>query len=85
MRTRPLETLLLKDVDAARLLGVSRSMFHLMVARGQIPRLKLGRSARYRRSDIVALIDRLAAEAEANGASRRHRLTQREGRGPLRS
>lgn len=43
---------LLRDIEAARMLGISRSKFHTLVAAGEIRRLKLGRCARYRRSDV---------------------------------
>ena len=55
---------LVRDEEAARLLSISRSKFHLLVADGVIERLKIGRSARYRRVDIVAYADGLA---EAQG------------------
>jgi excisionase family DNA binding protein len=57
------DTVLLTDEEASQALGISRSKFHLLVADGQILRLKLGRSARYRKVDILAFTDRLAAEA----------------------
>jgi len=56
------ETLLITDKEASRLLRISRSKFHVLVAEGRIPRLKLGRSARYRRVDVLAFVERLAAE-----------------------
>lgn len=58
-----METLLVNDGEASRLLGISRSKFHLLVAAGRIPRLKIGRAARYRRADLLAFTERLAAEA----------------------
>jgi excisionase family DNA binding protein len=54
------DTLLVDDDEASRLLGISRSKFHTLVARGHILRLKIGRSARYRRSDLLAYTDSLA-------------------------
>jgi excisionase family DNA binding protein len=56
------DTLLIDDDEASRLLGISRSKFHTLVARGHILRLKIGRSARYRRSDLLAYIDSLARD-----------------------
>jgi excisionase family DNA binding protein len=56
---------LVRDEEAARLLSISRSKFHLLVADGLIERLKIGRSARYRRVDVVAYADGLA---EAHGS-----------------
>jgi excisionase family DNA binding protein len=68
------DALLVRDEEAARLLSVSRSTFHVLVAGGQITRLKIGRAAGYRRSDITAFIERLAGEAppsmsDASGAA----------------
>lgn len=50
---------LLRDIEAARMLGISRSKFHTLVASGEIRRLKLGRCARYRRSDVEQFIEGL--------------------------
>lgn len=61
-----METLLVNDAEASRLLGISRSKFHLLVAAGRIPRLKIDRAARYRRADLLAFTERLAAEAGAH-------------------
>ena len=59
------EALLLTDRQASQLLGVSRSKFHVLVADGAIPRLKVGgRAARYRRVDLEGFIERCAAEAQ---------------------
>jgi excisionase family DNA binding protein len=67
-RKAPIQPLLVNDDEASRLLAVSRSKFHTLVAEGLIPRLKLGRAARYRRADLIALTERLAVEA-AGGAT----------------
>jgi excisionase family DNA binding protein len=56
-----MDSLLVNDREASRLLGVSRSAFYSLVARGAIPRIKIGRSARYRRTDLVTFTERLAA------------------------
>ena len=40
--------LLLTDREACARLGISRSKFHALVAEQRIPRLKIGRAARYR-------------------------------------
>lgn len=63
-----MESLLVNDSEASRLLRISRSKFHTLVAAGAIPRLKLGRSARYRRTDILAFIEHLMAEADGGPA-----------------
>jgi len=61
-----METLLVTDLEASRLLGISRSKFHVLVAEGQILRLKIGRSARYRRADILTFTEALAAHARSD-------------------
>ena len=61
-----MDTLLVNDAEASWSLGISRSKFHELVAQGRIPRLKMGRSARYRPADLLAYIHDLAAQAEAN-------------------
>jgi excisionase family DNA binding protein len=62
---RAMETLLVNDREASRMLGISRSKFHLLVAEGRIVRLKIGRSARYRRADILTFTESLAADARS--------------------
>jgi excisionase family DNA binding protein len=64
-----MEPMLVNDVEASRLLGVSRSKFHILVAQGWIPRLKIGRSARYRPADCLAFAERLASQAADGGAT----------------
>lgn len=58
-------TLLVNDREASLMLGISRSKFHLLVAEGRILRLKIGRSARYRRADILTFTESLAADARS--------------------
>jgi hypothetical protein len=67
-RRRCMEPVLVDDDEAGRLPGISRSTFHALVANGLIRRLKLGRSARYRLADLLALTDRLGVKA-AGGAT----------------
>jgi predicted DNA-binding transcriptional regulator AlpA len=57
------DTLLINDVEASRLLGISRSKFHLLVGSGAFRRVKIGRCARYRRADILAFTEQLFADA----------------------
>ena len=64
-----MEPLLVDDREASRLLGISRSKFHLMVRAGRIPRLKLGRCARYRRTDILAFAESLASDGSGEAAA----------------
>ena len=50
------------DVDAAKLLGISRAGLHRFVRRGLLPKpVKLGRRSLYRVADLRACLDRLAA------------------------
>ena len=49
------------DVEAAKLLGISRAGLHRFVRQGLIPKpLKLGRRSLYRVADLRACVDRLA-------------------------
>ena len=51
------ETLLTCD-EVARALHVSRRMVAKLAAEGALPRVKIGRAARFRPRDVEALIDR---------------------------
>jgi predicted DNA-binding transcriptional regulator AlpA len=51
------------------MLGISRSKFHLLVRGGSIPRLKLGRCARYRRTDILAFAESLVSDGSGEAAA----------------
>jgi excisionase family DNA binding protein len=64
-----MDSLLVKVNEACHLLGVSRSKFYSLVASG-IPRIKIGRSARYRRIDLLAFTEDLAAAAGAHSGTR---------------
>lgn len=49
------------DVEAAKLLGISRAGLHRFVRKGLIPRpFRLGRRSLYRVADLQACVDRLA-------------------------
>jgi predicted DNA-binding transcriptional regulator AlpA len=50
---------LVTDREFASYIHVSRSKFHLLVAQGMIPKIKLGRAARYDLADADRLIDAL--------------------------
>lgn len=52
---------LLRDHEAAEILAVSRRHIHALAARGELPRVRLGRASRYRLADVLALIARGAA------------------------
>jgi excisionase family DNA binding protein len=55
---------LMTDIEASKVLHVSRAKFHQLVARGMIPRLKIDRSARYRVEDVEAFIRELTEKAK---------------------
>jgi excisionase family DNA binding protein len=63
-----METLLVNDKEASRLLAISRSKFHTLVAEGRIARIKLGRSARYRRADLLAFTAELDRQPDGFAA-----------------
>lgn len=52
---------LLKATEAADLLGVSVRMVHRLVSTGDLPKVKLGKAARFRLSDVEALMQKGAA------------------------
>ena len=57
-RVEQTESLLIPDVEAARLADVGRSTWHRLRAAGKVPApVKLGRSCRWRRNEIVAWIE----------------------------
>ena len=47
---------LLRADEAAALLGVSRRMIHRLVSTGDLEKIKLGKAARFRLSDIESLM-----------------------------
>lgn len=55
------ETILVKKCEAARMLTISPRHVDALVARGLLPKVKLGSACRFRVADITALVDRLAA------------------------
>ena len=62
--TAPLVPLLLTDRQVGQALGVSSRLIWKLAATGELPRpLKIGRASRWRREDVTAYVDRLAAEA----------------------
>ncbi len=58
-RVRPATPPLLVDLPRAQELlgGISRQTIHRLAERGELPRVKIGRSLRFRYDDIVALIE----------------------------
>ena len=76
-----LEPLLLRPLEAARLLGIGRSKLFEMMARDELPVVRMGRCVRIPRHELAAWIDEQAradmALKEAfmgAGAIRRHRM-----------
>jgi len=50
------DTYLLRAVDVANVLNVSRSFAYLLMKRGEIPTVRLGRAVRVRQSDLEQYI-----------------------------
>lgn len=60
---------LLSDNTSAALLGISRATFWRRVKDGVLPKpIKLGGVTRWRRSELIAAIDRVTAERDAEAA-----------------
>ncbi len=47
--------------EAARLLSVSTRTIDLLASRGELQRIKFGRKTLFRRDDVLAFVERLAA------------------------
>ena len=56
-------------VEAASLIGVSRSRIYELLTTGEIPSLKIGRNRRIRHEDLQGFLDRLAAEQSSGGGA----------------
>lgn len=54
-------TILVDVREACRLLAVSRSTLFKLTAGGALRFLKIGKSVRFRRADIAAFVEKLAA------------------------
>lgn len=60
------DPLLLTDVQAAALVGVSRAHWHRLRAAGKLPpAIKLGRSCRWRRRDLELWIEHSCPDSAA--------------------
>lgn len=60
---------LIRDVDAARLLGCSKATFWRRVADGTFPRpVKIGHVSRWPRSDVISVIDAAKARRKSRDA-----------------
>lgn len=67
MTTEP--ALLLSDDAAAALLGISRATFWRRVADGTFPQpIRISRSTRWRRDELIAALDRLAGQRDGEAA-----------------
>ncbi|HEV2032648.1 MAG TPA: excisionase family DNA-binding protein [Candidatus Dormibacteraeota bacterium] len=63
------EPLLVRPVEAARLLGIGRSKLFEMLARNELPVVRLGRCVRIPRRELALWVDQsLDAEATARNA-----------------
>lgn len=56
-----MEQQLLKIEDAAAALGISRSLTYKLIARGELQRVKIGKSARVPRAAVEAFVARQVA------------------------
>ena len=52
--------LLVSPEEAASMLSVARSTVYVLIASGELPSVKIGKSRRLRVEDIEAFVDRLA-------------------------
>jgi excisionase family DNA binding protein len=59
IKHEPMERLLLTFAESAVVLGISRSKLYTLVANGEIRRIKIGRSARIHRSELLDYVERL--------------------------
>lgn len=54
---------LMKYGEAAALLGVSELTLRRLVARGEVPEVRIGRAVRFDPRDLRAYVDRLRSES----------------------
>jgi excisionase family DNA binding protein len=54
------QPVLLTSKEVARLLAISERAVFSLAKSGQLPKVRFGAAVRYRRSDVLALVDRLA-------------------------
>ena len=66
-----MEKLLLTVPEAAQALGVGRSQMYAMLARGQVPCVRLGRSVRVPAEDLTMWVRR-SVRAESSARTVRH-------------
>jgi predicted DNA-binding transcriptional regulator AlpA len=62
---------LIRDTEAAALLSCSKATFWRRVSDGTVPRpLKIGRTTRWLRKDVTAVIERAKVERDRSAARR---------------
>ena len=59
--------LLLTVREAAEVLGISRTAIYLLLQRGEIPSVKIGRSRRIKRQDVESYVSGLADDYSGQG------------------
>lgn len=60
------ERLLLRPAEAFDSIGVSRSVGYALIARGELPAVKIGRSLRVPVRELRAFVDQRIAEMKSN-------------------
>lgn len=65
-----MEKLLLTVPEAAHLLGVGRSQMYAMLANGEVPRMRVGRSIRVPAADLALWVRRKVVPGAVPPASR---------------
>lgn len=69
LRANPAAALLLTDVSAAEWLGISRATFWRRVKDQTFPApIRIGGATRWRRDELLAALDRAAAERDGKAA-----------------
>jgi len=62
-----MERLLLKPLEAAQVLGIGRSLMYELIARGEIPSVRLGRCLRVSRESLQKWIREREQERDDGG------------------
>ena len=65
-----MEKLLFRPSEAAEVLGLSRSTVYALVARGELPAVRVGHSIRVRAADLTAWLRRLTKDDRNEGGDR---------------
>ena len=60
-----MERILLRPVEAAEMLGLSRAQVYVLCARGLLPSVRIGTSVRLPAESVLELIKTLQREAES--------------------